>query len=117
MANYIPADPTLGAFHCPHPGCGTYARQVKGEVTHQPWDEGSTGMSGFTAHRCEMCGGFTLWYTSRMIFPISSDAPFPSDDMPADAVDDFNEARDIYSRSPRGAAALLRLVLQKICIS
>lgn len=35
--------------------------------------------------------------------------------MPLDPMRDFDEARDIAARSPRGAAALLRLVLQKIC--
>jgi hypothetical protein len=35
--------------------------------------------------------------------------------MPADVRIDFLEAAKIFSRSPRGAAALLRLSLQKLC--
>lgn len=51
-----------------------------------------------------------------MISPaISHFGPEPSDDMPSDIRDDFNEARSIAGHSPRGGAALIRLCLQKLC--
>lgn len=50
-----------------------------------------------------------------MVYPNSSIAPMPSPDLPDDCKTDYLEAREILSRSPRGAAALLRLVLQKLC--
>ncbi|HWS85132.1 MAG TPA: DUF4145 domain-containing protein [Ktedonobacteraceae bacterium] len=41
--------------------------------------------------------------------------PHPSTDMPEDVAKDFNEARSVFSGSPRSSAALLRLAVQKLC--
>lgn len=50
----------------------------------------------------------------RLIYPDISIAPSPHDDMPENVKEDFLEARTIVSKSPRGAAALLRLCVQKL---
>ncbi|HVM48403.1 MAG TPA: DUF4145 domain-containing protein [Candidatus Acidoferrum sp.] len=51
-----------------------------------------------------------------MVYPDSSLAPLPNPDLPAEIIADFEEARSIVQRSPRGAAALFRLCIQKLCI-
>lgn len=49
-----------------------------------------------------------------MVFPSHSSASLPSEDMPEDVKEDFEEARDVLTISPRSASALLRLALQKL---
>jgi hypothetical protein len=50
-----------------------------------------------------------------MIFPLNGGAPLAHPEMPEDVAADYNEARMIVELSPRGACALLRLGLQKLC--
>ncbi|MBP2661476.1 MAG: hypothetical protein H6Q69_4508 [Firmicutes bacterium] len=52
-----------------------------------------------------------------IIYPLdkTNSLPEPPKDLPEELVDDYNEARSIVHLSPRGSAALLRLVLQKLC--
>ncbi|HEX4792404.1 MAG TPA: DUF4145 domain-containing protein [Humisphaera sp.] len=50
-----------------------------------------------------------------MVFPLTSCAPHPNADLPDDIKADYEEARQILGFSPRGAAALLRLCIQKLC--
>jgi len=52
-----------------------------------------------------------------MVYPDSSPAPLPNSDLPEDIKTDYEEARSIIARSPRGACALLRLCVQKLCAS
>jgi hypothetical protein len=51
-----------------------------------------------------------------MVYPNRGNAPAPNPDMPKDVKDDYEEAANIYTQSPRGAAALLRLAIQKLCV-
>ena len=64
---------------------------------------------------CAHCSNYSLWHLGRMIYPSVGTAPLPNPDLPDDIKADYEEARCIVSLSPRGAAALLRLAIQKLC--
>lgn len=49
-----------------------------------------------------------------MVFPTSS-APEPNADMPESVLKLYDEAGEIYSKSPRAACALLRLAIDRLC--
>ncbi len=51
-----------------------------------------------------------------MVYPSFAGVDSPNQDLGEDIRDDYQEAAEILQRSPRGAAALLRLAIQKLCI-
>jgi hypothetical protein len=51
-----------------------------------------------------------------MVYPLSGTVEMANPDLPDDIKNDYNEAKNIVNISPRGAAALLRLAVQKLCI-
>jgi hypothetical protein len=69
----------------------------------------------FLVSKCESCGEPTIWHGRAMIYPIHAVGEQPNTDLPEDIRADFEEARLIANFSPRGAAALLRLAIQKLC--
>lgn len=80
--------------------------------------EGEYGRTIFnlTVSRCYACGKLAIWVYDRLIYPAMSGGPQPNSDLPDDIAKDYREAGAILSLSPRGAAALLRLCVQKLCI-
>jgi hypothetical protein len=65
---------------------------------------------------CFDCLEPTFWIGNNIAWPESNEAPSPNPDLPEQLRVDYEEAANIISRSPRGAAALLRLVIQKLCV-
>lgn len=65
--------------------------------------------------RCVHCKGISVWVHDRMVGPLGTVGPAPNPDLSAEIRKDFEEARNIAQLSPRGAAALLRLAIQKLC--
>ncbi len=108
----------LTAFNCPI--CGAYAKQEweymvvpTKECIDESYNEGV--IKDFKLAECMHCNKYSVWYQKRMIYPLGGGAPLPNSDLPEDIKEDYDEARSIYMQSPRGAAALLRLVTQKLC--
>ncbi|WP_159712937.1 DUF4145 domain-containing protein [Geminicoccus flavidas] len=64
--------------------------------------------------RCQHCQAPALWCGQELVHPRVVAAEFPHSDMPEHVREDFEEARQIADLSPRAAAALLRLALQKL---
>ena len=107
------------AYNCPH--CGAFARML--------WYPMTSATGGFSLYlsKCSHCEGVCCWQgldwdpvereyqDSIMLIPDGSVAPMPHPDMPESVKSDYQEARSIANRSPRGAAALLRLSIQKLC--
>ncbi len=104
-------------FHCPH--CQVFAEQGWGipnrVVSYGAIQRNDGQDNNFKISRCSSCGLFAIWVDGRMVYPLASTAPHANTDLPDDIKADFDEARNIVSLSPRGAAALLRLCIQKIC--
>jgi hypothetical protein len=55
-----------------------------------------------------------VWVHDRLVSPPELQGEEPNEDIPPDILQDFDEARSILNLSPRGAAALLRLAIQKL---
>jgi Domain of unknown function (DUF4145) len=65
--------------------------------------------------QCFNCNEIALWTSASMAWPVQNNAPAPNQDLPEEVRLDFEEAGRIVQLSPRGAAALLRLAIQKLC--
>jgi hypothetical protein len=125
------------AFNCPHCNAHTQMHWFPCYI----FLEGK-GRVDVHMHRvtCDVCEDHAYWLGERLtklnegmrphdfheynriaaeksfqVFPSISTAPMPNPDLPENCRDDYMEARDIFARSPRAAAALLRLVVQKLC--
>jgi len=65
---------------------------------------------------CFSCNNISLWIHSTLVHPQISHEFEPNEDLSEDIKLDFLEAAKIVQLSPRGAAALLRLCVQKMCV-
>ena len=85
--------------------------------------------TSFYCAQCSRCTEITMWRNAseqtfppgsipkdgELVYPDHRITALPDEAMPEDVKKDYEEAASIFSRSPRGAAALLRLGLQKLC--
>jgi hypothetical protein len=133
--HYVAPQYLLAAFNCPY--CGVYAKQHW--LTSAYLRSKDRRIKDIAVSICEHCGESSAWiedlnsmgpshipnivddrpypqepYKGKMIYPLSSLAPIPTEDMPEELKTDYLEAREIVGVSPRAAAALLRLCIQKL---
>ncbi|MBC6438966.1 MAG: DUF4145 domain-containing protein [Rhodospirillales bacterium] len=117
------------AFNCPY--CGTYAVMhwryhigtaredgcEQAKVFWLPIEEPDfDNLQDLETSTCNRCKGIAVWHNGEMVEPLGVSAPPAHRSLPADCRDDYAEARAILERSPKGAAAMLRLVVQKLCV-
>lgn len=112
MSKYYPPTFKGEQFHCIL--CGVYASQYWNSLFRKT--EGYSAATAFTYSKCQHCGDICYWFDGRMIVPSEAPVPPPHVDMPENCIPEYNEARDIVARSPRAAAALLRLCVQRLMV-
>ena len=124
MQRYVPAGFRKSAFNCPL--CGAYAQFNWSTTRCDFYIHGNT-RTGVEVSLCGHCSEALYWKVTKrdgagdasegiMLVPNGSVAPLPHPGMPEVVERDYSEARSIAKDSPRGAAALLRLCVQKLCI-
>ena len=97
-------------FKCPH--CAAYAQQHWANVAISGHSPNAT----LKMSVCLACKGPSLWIDDVFVWPDDTDVPPPNVDLTDDIVTDYKEAMTIVNKSPRGASALLRLSIQKLCV-
>ena len=113
-----------GQFHCPH--CHVYAKQFWSHIRAGCfWNDTFVGsnISDFNEilnekwniSKCEHCGDKIIWLDENIIYPKQIIVENPNEDLAKNIQVDYMEAAKIFNDSPRAAAALLRLALQKLC--
>lgn len=112
MGEYVPPEVGEDAFHCPH--CQAFSHQIWQELQWRKRNAGRVHILNGHIGCCTKCDDYHLWVGEDMVYPQASSAPIPTDDMPERVREEFNEARQIVDDSPKAAAALLRLAMEKL---
>lgn len=130
MEEYNKPDLKKDSYSCPH--CHAFAGMEKYEedfkLVNNAWvpNFGMMNLDSKTRRSedtkrinvvtCRSCKNIQVWLEDQMVYPDYSDIPYPNNDMPESVKKIYTEAADVFSKSPRAAAALLRLALQKLCV-
>ena len=126
-------EPSLAssAYTCPH--CGVLSPVAWSVLYYGNSEQSGNLPPGIVAAKratpdlslglCAHCSSPTVWLgqlyppnqqTGLMLYPTDAPGPGPHPDMPATVAADYEEARSIVARSPRGAIALLRLAAETL---
>ena len=123
-SEYFPPSLGKGEYHCPH--CNVYAKQFYAHLYANGNTQGNSIVNqqdkfnellpkDWIVTKCQRCANIVFWHGGNMIYPRKMIAPLPNSDMNDQIKADYIEASTVLSDSPRAAAALLRLALQKLC--
>jgi hypothetical protein len=124
QTQHFPPDYGKGEYHCPH--CNVYSKQFWAHIvtlTSFKWASVVDNNSKFdeilgedwAVSKCQHCGKYIVWFKGNIVYPETMIVQLPNQDLEEDIKNDYLEAARICSDSPRSAAALLRLALQKLC--
>jgi Domain of unknown function (DUF4145) len=98
----------------------TYAeRKLRKEIFFEErteWTNVDQEVENLYLSQCYSCKGLSVWHADQLIYPKHTISIEPNEEMPPDVKADFLEANDILDKSARGAAALLRLCIQKLMV-
>lgn len=108
---YVPPVFKQKAFNCPI--CNAYAKQYWDDLGRA--ERGTWQYDLLSGCICSCCGKESIWYDGIMIFPDFGGVQPSNLDLSEDIQKDYQEAASILHKSPRGAAAILRLSIQKLC--
>lgn len=94
-----------------------YEKSQTGNVYLEQSDKSYSDIEAYNLalSSCYSCDKIAVWVHDRLIHPPQRIGPQPNEDLPEDILKDYEEARSILTLSPRGAAALLRLSVEKLC--
>ena len=101
------------AFTCPN--CGVLSKQDWWYIDWNGNSYSKTDDNAIRIGKCQHCNNYTLWIKDKMFCPETGATPFPNPEMPESVKKLYLEAASIHTKSPRGAAALLRLAIQVLC--
>jgi hypothetical protein len=113
MTTYYPPKHQEKQYHCVY--CGVFSAQHWFELLQR-------SQGGFLTYPdleycvCSHCRGRSIWFKGVMLVPSEAPVPPAHANLPESCRIDYEEARAIVAKSPRAAAALLRLVVQKLMI-
>jgi hypothetical protein len=116
---YVAPEHGLAAYTCPH--CGVLARQYHWGFDNQVnsqnlYQAHNIKGASFSATQCENRKALSVWVGPILVHPNRGGAPTPNPEMPPGVKADYEEAARVLVASPRSAAALLRLAIQKLCV-
>ena len=115
---YVPPSFMKTAFNCPF--CSAYAEQTWCVLRYSTPKDPSLIPPPLPNDDkvcfCSHCKKYSIWHDGKMIFPEFAGIEPPNSDLDPNIKDDYLEATSILQKSPRGAAALLRLAIQKLML-